>query len=161
MPDVLKIEPPQTPRALMIEVPAGELLDKMTILQIKSERIRDPQKSANIHSELQHLNRVYRESVIESAELSELIAELKQINQTLWEIEDQIRICERRSDFGDHFITLARAVYKTNDRRAAVKRRINDLLGSHFKEEKSYESVVPDQPQDKFQDDSATPQPLE
>ena len=123
---------------LQVEVSAGELVDKITILEIKAERIADPVKLANVHRELRSLTATRREALPGSQELDELSAELRRINELLWEIEDDIRDCERKSDFGERFIELARAVYRTNDRRAAAKRRINELLGSELVEEKDY-----------------------
>jgi tetratricopeptide (TPR) repeat protein len=124
---------------LAVEVAAGELLDKITILEIKSERISDAAKLANVHRELAALAAA-RERVLRRGGLAELIAELKGVNEALWEIEDELRVLERQRDFGPRFIELARSVYHQNDRRAAVKRRINEALGSRLIEEKSYQS---------------------
>lgn len=124
--------------ALQVEVSAGELVDKITILEIKAERIADPDKLANVQRELQSLTTTRREALPGSEELAELTAELRRINERLWEIEDDIRDCERKRDFGERFVELARAVYRTNDRRAAAKRKINELLGSELVEEKDY-----------------------
>ncbi len=123
---------------LQIEVSAGELVDKITILEIKSERITNPAKLENVRRELHSLTATRSEAVPSSGELDGLTAELRRINEELWEIEDEIRDCERRRDFGNRFVELARAVYRTNDRRAAAKRSINDLLGSELVEEKDY-----------------------
>lgn len=123
---------------LQVEVSAGELIDKITILEIKAERIADPDKVANVRRELRSLAAARSEVLPSSPDLDELTAELRRINERLWEIEDDIRDCERKSDFGERFIELARAVYRTNDRRAAAKRRINELLGSELVEEKDY-----------------------
>ena len=123
---------------LQVEVSAGELVDKITILEIKAERIADPVKLANVHRELRSLTATRREALPSSQELDELTAELRRINERLWEIEDDIRDCERESDFGERFIELARAVYRANDRRAGAKRSINELLGSELVEEKDY-----------------------
>ncbi len=123
---------------LQVEVSAGELVDKITILEIKAERIADPVKLANVHRELRSLTATRREALPGSQELDELTAELRRINERLWEIEDDIRDCERKRDFGERFVELARAVYRTNDRRAAAKRKINELLGSELVEEKDY-----------------------
>ncbi len=119
-------------------VSVGELLDKMAILQIKSERIEDPAKVANVRRELEVLDRTWQASGLDRPELEPLRAELKKINESLWEIEDLIRIKESEGDFGAEFIELARSVYFTNDKRAAVKRRINEAVGSDLVEEKSY-----------------------
>lgn len=117
---------------------AGELVDKITILEIKADRMRDPEKLANVHRELGSLTATRREELPSSPALLGLTAELRIINEELWEIEDDIRDCERRRDFGKRFIELARAVYRTNDRRAEAKRSINELLGSALVEEKDY-----------------------
>ena len=106
---------------LQVEVSAGELIDKITILEIKAERIADPDKVANVERELRSLAAARSEALPSSAELDELTAELRRINERLWEIEDDIRDCERKRDFGERFVELARAVYRTNDRRAAAK----------------------------------------
>ena len=117
----------------------GELIDKITILEIKSERIADREKLANVRAELDALAAIRGGAGALPDGLAALTDELRVINTALWEIEDHIRDCERRQDFGAHFTGLARAVYKTNDQRAAVKRRINELLGSDLVEEKSYQ----------------------
>lgn len=123
---------------LQVEVSPGELIDKITILEIKAERIADPGKLANVHRELRSLTATRVEALEPSPELDGFTAELRRINERLWEIEDDIRDCERNGDFGQRFIELARAVYRTNDRRAAAKRSINELLGSELVEEKDY-----------------------
>ena len=124
--------------AILIEVAPGELIDKLTILEIKKANIGDPAKLRNVEHEYDVLSRVLAEQVPASADLTALTAELKAINESLWKIEDDIRDLARARDFGAAFIELARAVYHTNDRRAAVKRRINELLDSPILEEKSY-----------------------
>jgi hypothetical protein len=123
-----------------IEVPisVGELVDKVTILEIKSEKIEDAGKRANIRRELEALTAVLRPLLAATPAIAPLKAELRTINETLWRIEDDIRDCERKRDFGAAFVALARAVYQTNDRRAATKRKIDDLTGSELVEEKSY-----------------------
>jgi tetratricopeptide (TPR) repeat protein len=131
---------PCHPRPLLVELAPGELLDKLTILQIKSERIADPGKLEHVRAELRALKAVRRDSLPVSPDLAALTAELKAVNEQLWEIEDAIRLCERDHEFGPHFIELARSVYRTNDRRSALKRRINELLGSRYVEEKAYPS---------------------
>lgn len=129
---------------MMIQVPVswGELVDKITILQIKSERISDTGKLANIHNELEQLVLTARQAAVFPPEVVALQAELKAVNEKLWVIEDDIRDCERNKDFGPKFIELARAVYVTNDERFRVKRAINDALGSALTEEKSYAAYV-------------------
>jgi hypothetical protein len=123
-----------------IEVPvsAGELVDKLTILEIKSERISDPGKLVNIRRELAGLAAIVDPMLKANAGLAPLKSSLREINETLWRIEDDIRDCERAKDFGPKFVELARGVYRTNDRRAAAKREIDRLMGSEIVEEKSY-----------------------
>lgn len=120
-----------------VPVSWGELVDKITILQIKSERITMRDARANVARELASLRRVAGEA-IRSRSLAPLIAQLQAVNEELWEIEDRIREREAEGDFGHRFVQLARAVYKKNDLRAAIKRRINEALGSDLVEEKSY-----------------------
>lgn len=124
--------------SVLVPVSWGEIIDKITILEIKGERLADPAKLANVNRELAELVAVRDREFPGHAGLAALGAELKAVNEGLWVIEDDIRDCERAKDFGPRFIELARAVYVTNDQRAAVKRRINDLLGSDLVEEKSY-----------------------
>ncbi len=132
-----KTENISTP-AVPVEIAAGELIDKLTILEIKTEHIADEEKLAHVRLELEILNRSRKEHLAESCELEALTQSLKEINQQIWTIEDEIRDCERSQNFGEKFIALARAVYQTNDRRAQLKREINMLLGSRIVEEKSY-----------------------
>ena len=111
--------------SIMTEIGSGELVDKITILEIKSDRISDADKLKNIWHELSILSAT-RDAHLNGIDgLDELTADLKAINEALWEIEDDIRACEARKDFGQRFIELARAVYITNDKRAAVKKEIN------------------------------------
>jgi uncharacterized protein YukE len=124
---------------IQIPISPGELLDKITILQIKSERIGDPAKVANVRSELDMLQQVWDESVGEDEQIRALGAELKSINEALWEIEDDIRDEERNKRFGERFIELARAVYVVNDDRANAKKKVNLHLNSSIVEEKSYQ----------------------
>ena len=125
-------------RAVMVEISPGELIDKITILEIKTERMTDADKLANVRVELSVLSASRDAAIPPSAEMDRLTKALKGVNEELWVIEDDIRDCERAQDFGPKFIELARAVYHTNDRRAALKRDINVLLGSSLVEEKSY-----------------------
>lgn len=113
----------------------GELLDKITILEIKAERITDPSARANVGRELALLRQVAA-PVMAQPGLAPLLDDLRRVNAALWRIEDDIRACETASDFGAGFIELARSVYLTNDERSAIKRRINDLLRSELVEEK-------------------------
>jgi len=124
--------------ALKVEVSVGELLDKITILEIKSERISDPDKLVNVNKELEILRRTWAASPLSATDVSDQMARLKAVNETLWDIEDNIRRQEAAQDFGGEFIRLARAVYHENDERAAVKKELNTLLGSTLVEEKSY-----------------------
>ena len=124
--------------AVKVEISPGELIDKITILRIKSERIGDEAKLKNVRTELDILQKTQAEEVPQSDEMVRLEEALKTVNEALWEIEDDIRDCERKGDFGAEFIRLARAVYVTNDKRAALKKEINLLLGSTIVEEKSY-----------------------
>jgi len=125
---------------VMIPVSWGELFDKLTILEIKKERISDKPKLTNISRELDELLAVSNAHELPDEPLTDLVAELRSINETLWDIEDDIRTCERMEDFSSSFIELARSVYKTNDKRAELKLRINRLLGSELVEEKSYKA---------------------
>lgn len=123
---------------MTIRIAPGEVIDRLTILEIKGERIGDPAKLANVRLERDELAEAAARAIRASEELSRLRAALKAVNEKLWVIEDDIRDCERNGDFGDTFIQLARAVYRTNDERARLKREINELLGSDLIEEKSY-----------------------
>ena len=116
----------------------GEVFDKLTILEIKHERLSDPEKKRNVLREHDSILSVVGDLKHYPESLGDLIARLKQTNGELWDIEEGKRDCERRKCFDDSFIQLARQVYIGNDKRAAVKREINDLLGSELKEEKSY-----------------------
>jgi FkbM family methyltransferase len=127
-----------TGEPVLVPIAIGELADKMTILEIKSERIADAAKLRNVCSELDQLRSVWDRQGRCCAALDGLTRELKKVKETLWVIEDEIRDCERAQDFGPQFIALARAVYRTNDRRAEIKREINLLAGSNIIEEKSY-----------------------
>lgn len=126
--------------SISVEVSPGELIDKITILEIKLERIEDADKLANVKLDWETLSAARDAAIEPSGELERLSAELKQANERLWEIEDDIRDCERNKDYGDAFVELARGVYKTNDKRARLKREISELLGSSLIEEKSYAS---------------------
>lgn len=123
---------------IQVEISAGELIDKITILEIKLDNIREEAKLANIRTEHGMLSAVRRSVLDESPELEDLAHELKGVNAILWRIEDDIRDCERSGDFGQRFVQLARSVYRTNDRRAEIKRLVNDLQKSTIVEEKSY-----------------------
>lgn len=124
---------------LLVPVSPGELIDKLTILRLKSERITDTAKLENVRHEQTVLHTVVDRELTVDDQLQALWAQLYAINAELWVIEDDIRICERNGDFGPEFVRLARAVYVTNDKRADVKKAINLHLGSAIVEEKSYE----------------------
>jgi len=122
-----------------VPVSPGEVLDKITILEIKSERMNDSGKVANVRAELALLQETWSNNIRNSDVIQGLHAKLKEINETLWEIEDDIRDKERAREFDARFIELARAVYVTNDRRSEVKKQLNLHLGSEIIEEKSYQ----------------------
>jgi hypothetical protein len=128
----------------LIEVPVspGELLDKITILEIKSERMTDEDKLANVRRELTLLQQTWRRAVAGDDVVRRIHDELKSVNEALWEIEDDIRDKERAKEFDERFIELARAVYYTNDKRAAAKKELNVHLGSEIVEEKSYQDYA-------------------
>lgn len=124
---------------ILVPVSFGELLDKIAILQIKSERMSDEAKLANVRKELDALSATWLAHPAAGHDIVNLRAQLKSVNERLWDIEDDIRRCEQRQDFGAEFIRLARAVYFENDERAAIKKQINLALGSSYVEEKSYQ----------------------
>ena len=123
---------------LDVPIGPGELIDKITILELKAAQLSSAEKLANVRAELTALVAARDAAIDASPDLATLTAALKNVNATLWQVEDQIRDCERAGDFGPRFVALARAVYRTNDERAALKRRINDLLDADIVEEKSY-----------------------
>ena len=123
---------------LNVQTSPGEFLDKLTILEIKSERISDPAKLANVRRELGQLRATWAASPLAGRDVARLVSELKAVNMELWEIEDRIRGQEAEQRFDQEFVELARSVYRTNDRRAALKRELNLALGSDLLEEKSY-----------------------
>lgn len=122
-----------------VPVSFGELLDKIAILQIKSERMSDPAKLANVRNELNALEATWMAHPAAGKDILRLRAELKAVNERLWEIEDDIRLKEKAQAFDQEFIRLARAVYFENDERARIKKDINLALGSAYVEEKSYQ----------------------
>jgi Tfp pilus assembly protein PilO len=122
------------------EISYGELIDKITILRIKSERIADLPKLKNIFIELASLLTTLEEQIGYRSDIIALMGELKKTNEALWDVEDLLRLKERAKDFSDEFIQLARTVYITNDHRFTLKKKIDVLLGSRISEEKSYES---------------------
>ncbi|ALN90674.1 MULTISPECIES: DUF6165 family protein [Lysobacter] len=124
---------------ILVPVSFGELLDKISILQIKSERMSDEAKLANVRNELTALERTWMAHPAAGSDIVRLRAELKAVNERLWVIEDDIRIKEKAQEFDAEFIRLARSVYVENDVRARVKKEINLALGSTYVEEKSYQ----------------------
>ena len=133
-----RVHPDDGIASVSAEISPGELIDKITILEIKADRISDPEKLETVGYELEKLTAVRDAALPNLVELGRLTTDLKAVNGRLWDIEDEIRGYERRVSFGDAFIDLARAVYRTNDQRAAIKGRINRLLGARIREEKSY-----------------------
>jgi hypothetical protein len=123
---------------ILVPISPGEMLDKITILRIKAARMSDPLKVANVRHELGLLEQTWKDSGAAAVDIGNEEANLTLVNEKLWVIEDDIRDEERAKRFGEKFIELARAVYFTNDERAAIKKRINTLLGSSIAEEKSY-----------------------
>jgi hypothetical protein len=123
---------------ISIPVSVGELLDKLTILEIKSERITNPAKLANVERELKLLNQSWMQSKLSDCDIGPVIQELKRVNEKLWSIEDEIRLKELANTYDERFIELARSVYVENDRRASLKRQINEITGSVLIEEKEY-----------------------
>ena len=135
---MLTIQATNTPN-VPVPISWGEFIDKITILEIKVDRISQPQALANCQKELSALEPIVASHKAgQSADLVTLRSELKGVNLTLWDIEDKIRELERQKDFGADFIETARSVYIQNDQRAALKKQINQLLGSELTEEKSY-----------------------
>jgi len=123
---------------ILAEISAGELIDKITILEIKKTKISDTNKLKNIETELVSLNNTFKKFIPDSSQIQILIDNLKSINLKLWDIENGKRLAEKNSDFGVQFIELARNVYKNNDERAKIKSEINNILGSNIKEVKSH-----------------------
>ncbi|WCE04548.1 DUF6165 family protein [Pseudoxanthomonas sp. JBR18] len=127
---------------ILTPVSYGELLDKISILQIKSERMRDPDKLANVRKELSALEKTWMAHPAAVQDVAKLRADLKAVNERLWVIEDDIRVKEKAQAFDEEFIRLARSVYFENDTRARIKKDINVALGSAYVEEKSYEDYA-------------------
>ena len=124
---------------ILAEISAGELIDKITILEIKKEKISNKEKLAEIDKELISLNETLKKSITDESKIISFRNDLKNINLKLWDIEDVKRSAEKKSQFDEKFIELARSVYKFNDERAKIKLAINNALGSNIKEVKSYE----------------------
>jgi len=125
-------------KKILSEISAGELLDKISILEIKLEKIKDKNDLFEINKEYKVLKEVKYLNIKSTNEIEQLFKEIKVVNLKLWNIEDKIRICEKNKDFGETFIDLARGVYLNNDKRAEIKSTINKRLGSNIKEIKQY-----------------------
>jgi hypothetical protein len=123
---------------ILAEISAGELIDKITILEIKKTKIGDINKLKEVEKELSSLNNTFKKLIPDSSKIQILINNLKSINLKLWDIENEKRLAEKNNDFGKNFIELARSVYINNDQRAKIKLEINDILGSNIKEVKSH-----------------------
>ena len=125
-------------KKIMSEISAGELLDKISILEIKIDKIKSKDKQEKIKKEYKLLKEAQNLNIEDSEDIRKLFNEIKKINLNLWIIEDKIRICEKNKNFGKEFIELSRSVYLNNDKRAAIKSQLNDLLGSNIREVKEY-----------------------
>jgi predicted nuclease with TOPRIM domain len=123
---------------ILAEISAGELIDKITILEIKKIKLDDNEKLKHVEKELSSLNNTCKRTITDLSKIQALIDKLKTINLKLWDIENKKRLAEKNNDFNDNFIELARSVYKNNDQRAKIKLEINDILGSNIKEVKSH-----------------------
>ena len=125
-------------KKILSEISAGELLDKISILEIKLTKVKDKESLVEIDKEYKILKDVQKFNIESTEKLKLLFQEVKNVNQNLWDIEDKLRICEKNKDFGDKFIELSRGVYFNNDRRSKIKSEINKLLGSNIREIKQY-----------------------
>jgi len=123
---------------ILAEISAGELIDKITILEIKKIKINDDEKLKDVEKELSSLNTTLKNTISDTLKIQELIDKLKSINLRLWDIENGKRLAEKNKDFGEKFIELSRSVYKNNDERAKIKLEINNILGSNIRETKSH-----------------------
>tara|TARA_B110000971_G_scaffold216772_1_gene252331 strand:+ start:856 stop:1251 length:396 start_codon:yes stop_codon:yes gene_type:complete len=123
---------------ILAEISAGELIDKITILEIKKEKINDDEKLQSVEKELLSLNESFKKFILSPSKINPLIDKLKAINLKLWDIENGKRLAEKNNNFDEKFIELARNVYKDNDERSKIKLEINNILGSNIKEVKSY-----------------------
>ena len=126
------------PKKILSEISAGELLDKISILEIKLEKIKDKTSQKEVDKEYKILKKVQNSSLELTEKMKTLFNEIKKVNLNLWNIEDKLRICEKNKDFGQSFIKLARDVYLINDKRSKIKSKINEVLGSNIKEIKQY-----------------------
>ena len=126
------------PKKILSEISAGELLDKISILEIKLEKIKNKTNQEKINKEYKILKEVQNSSIEMTEKLKTLVKKIKEVNQNLWDIEDKLRFCEKNKDFGKNFIELARGVYFNNDKRSKIKSEINKILMSNIKEVKEY-----------------------
>ena len=125
-------------KKILSEISAGELLDKISILEIKLEKINDRNAQTEIKKEYQILKKIQNSSIKLESKIEELFNSIKKVNLNLWNVEDKLRICEKNKDFGKNFIELAREVYFNNDKRSKIKSEMNKILGSNIKEVKQY-----------------------
>ena len=125
-------------KKILTEISAGELLDKISILEIKLEKIKDKNSQIEIKKEYKILKEIQNSSIKLEDKIKELFDSIKEVNLKLWSVEDKLRVCEKNKDFGKNFIELAREVYFNNDKRSKVKSEINEILGSNIKEVKEY-----------------------
>ena len=125
-------------KKILSEISAGELIDKISILEIKLEKIKNKASQDEINKEYNILKEVQNSSIEMTEKLKTLLIEIKEVNLNLWNIEDKLRICEKNKDFGQTFIELARSVYLNNDKRSKIKSKINEVSGSNIKEIKQY-----------------------
>ena len=125
-------------KKILSEISAGELLDKISILEIKLDNIKDKENREEVKKEYKILKEVQNSSIKVSEKLKILFKEIKEVNLNLWNIEDELRVCEKNKDFGQNFIKLARGVYVNNDKRSKIKSKINEVSGSNIKEIKQY-----------------------
>ena len=125
-------------KKILSEISAGELIDKISILEIKLEKIKDKTSQKEVDKEYKMLKKVQNSSLEVTEKLKTLFKEIKEVNLNLWNIEDELRICEKNKDFGQTFIELARGVYLNNDKRSKIKSKINEVSGSNIKEIKQY-----------------------
>ena len=125
-------------KKILSEISAGELLDKISILEIKLEKIKDKNGQEEIKKEYKILKKIQNSSIKLEGKIKELFNSVKEVNLKLWNVEDKLRVCEKNKDFGKNFIELARQVYFNNDKRSKIKSKINKILGSNIKEVKEY-----------------------
>ena len=125
-------------KKILSEISAGELLDKISILEIKLEKIEDKNSKEEIKKEYKILKRIQNSSIKLDVKIKELFNSIKEINIKLWNVENKLRVCEKNKDFGKNFIELAREVYFNNDKRAKIKKEMNKILGSNIREVKQY-----------------------